>query len=364
MNDGAKHFTFVVPVIASIFLIAFHYPGTLTNDTYEWITQARTGQFKDAQPLGAVLLLKTTELFYPGPFPFVAINIAAICFSSYAVMRNIMGGGWLVMLSYFAFILYPPVSGLIGIAWRDFTGLALTIITFNLALVGLRSANRNISMYAAGIATAVTLIGCFFRQNHAAGAWPFLAASYWPLLQRFDAKYTRIAAAAVIAFGVGALTTLAAGSVNQKLVTVKTMDAQVRMNYMLSRLSMIKDKPLIPLEIQPNASIKNIQAFFAKYQEYSYGFMYYVWARDDNSVFLKIDDPVVFEKYAGLHRKSLENTGLTLCGFDFEMPSVLAILLQRIKCHRISQHQLHLPPLTIQSQSISRRSISNGHGTF
>jgi hypothetical protein len=92
MNDGAKPLTCVVPLVASIFLIAFHYPGTSTNDTYEWLTQARTGLFKDTQPLGAVLFFKVSELFYPGPLPFVAINIAAVCFSTFAVMRHTMGG--------------------------------------------------------------------------------------------------------------------------------------------------------------------------------------------------------------------------------------------------------------------------------
>jgi hypothetical protein len=188
-------------------LVLYAFPGQMTQDSWDHLTEARSGIYTDGHPPAIDLLFRWVDYIVPGPFLMLVIQSAALLAGLYLILRRALsarGAAW----ATFGLYLYPPVMTAMAVIWKDsmMAGwLALGLV----ALFDHRLGVRCLALVALFVASAV-------RYNAFAATLPVIALVFeWrPGL----ARPARIAVAVAAWLAI----TLAAFAANRAL-TVRPM---------------------------------------------------------------------------------------------------------------------------------------------
>ncbi len=150
----------VILAVGWLFLIVYAYPGQMTTDTFDHISEARAGIYTDAHPPALNLMWKLCELVIAGPFGILIVQSLTFLLGLYAVMRRTFsprGSAWAAA----ALFVFPPVMLPLAVVWKD----ALMAGFLMLGVGGLVDPRR--SRKLGGL--AALLLGTAFRYNAFAG---------------------------------------------------------------------------------------------------------------------------------------------------------------------------------------------------
>jgi hypothetical protein len=247
------------PLLLFIFLLAIFYPGGMTSDSFGWLIRARTGEWGDSKSLGPTLFWQLFDPLYPGPMPFIALNLALVVFSASAIVSRLTKSRWLSWAMMVAFISFPPVLSIMGIAWRDVTGLGITLATFAMVLAYRERPASRPHIWPLTLIILLTFAGALFRDNHAAGVLPFLLWAAWHYFGFIANRKVRFTASLTAAFLAGTIATLAAMGILKATATHKSWIAQAPQNYLLARLSSETHENLFPPDLYPGLTLPEIR---------------------------------------------------------------------------------------------------------
>ena len=252
-----------VLLFGALFLLS--YPGTMTNDTVGWLHRARTGQFKALQPFGAPIFFFLVDRVWPGPMSLVTFNLVVLVASLIAVFYLAFRSAWSAAVASTVVLAYPAVLTLLPVAWRDVTGLAITVATFAAAIFSAQLiADKRSSAWtlaALGIVLFVlSFVGILFRDNHAAGIFPIIA---FPLSVFLLCRWNRSRALTLLlAVGISVAllvgTTLAAYRTGNEIGERRT--PQAALNYYLALLSDSTNENLFPVKLYPDLTLERVRA--------------------------------------------------------------------------------------------------------
>ncbi len=280
----------------SLAIIALAYPGRATNDTLGWLLQVRRHDIVDVQPPGAPLLLSIFDSVWPGPFSLVAINLVLLCFG-----LMIFWGQWLrsvatAIAASLTVLSYPAVLTILPVAWRDITGLALTILTLALAL-RLWNIERgaydggNRGLIWAGI-LALGVAGAFFRANHAAGVLPLVALPLYPIMQRYLGRSGLLP---LLGSMLGALLILVAASMIafalSSAITRPVYSMQAWNLYRLTQMSVELQKNLLPPALYPKVGVPELEALMDASDSPYRSIFWTAYSRANNDLLPVINTP-------------------------------------------------------------------------
>jgi len=272
----------------SAFLICLSYPGTMTNDSVGWLYAARTGNYGGTQPVGAALMWSLIDPIWPGPMGFVAVNIFMLTTGLLFLFYLIQHSALQASLATILIIGYPTVLTLLPVAWRDITGLAITVVMLGIAVLAARFATRS-KVYGVRfkavfiILIVLSFIGTVFRANHAAGILPILAlpigvyiSHRWQL-----GKLTVTILALILSTLILITTSLSGFHVSKSMAVSKSYSFQAPTNYRLALLSDRVNRNLFPAELYPKLSLEHIR-FLLNSVKKPYSFVFWrAFSRND-----------------------------------------------------------------------------------
>ncbi len=246
-------------------LLALAYPGRATNDTFGWLLQVRENDIVDVQPPGAPLLLSLVDPIWPGPYGLVVINLVVLC-----IGLMLFWFGWLrsvgaALLASIAVLAYPAVFTILPVAWRDITGLAITVLTLALAhrLWNIERGtvpSRHRSLLWASI-FALSIAGALFRANHAAGVLPLVALPLFLIVQRYlgRSRLLTVLGASSVAFLFLASASMIAFTL-ASATTRPVYSFQAWKLYRLTQMSVELQKNLLPPALYPKVGVPELEA--------------------------------------------------------------------------------------------------------
>lgn len=189
-------------VSAWLILVIYAFPGQMTQDSWDHLTEARKGIFTDLHPPAMNLLFKWADYVIAGPFLMLVGQSVALLLGLYRIFRRTFtarGAAW----ATFGLYLFPPVMLPMAVIWKD-SWMAGFLALGTAALFGTRRWVRLLALAALFVATLV-------RYNALAATLPLIVLVFeWRPKQRPLKRYA-IAAAAWLAV------TLAASGTNMVL---------------------------------------------------------------------------------------------------------------------------------------------------
>lgn len=108
----------LVLAIAWGILVLYAFPGQMTQDSWDHLTEARTGVFTDGHPPAMDLLFRWLDYVIAGPFLMLVLQSVALLLGLYLMLRRAFtprGAAWATFGCY----LYPPVMMPMAVIWKD-----------------------------------------------------------------------------------------------------------------------------------------------------------------------------------------------------------------------------------------------------
>ncbi|MBS1123047.1 MAG: hypothetical protein H6Q90_5275 [Deltaproteobacteria bacterium] len=108
----------VILAVGWLYLILYAYPGQMTTDTFDHLSESRAGIYTDGHPPALNVLWKLCEYLIAGPFGVLVVQSLAFLLGLYAVMRRTFsprGAAWAAT----ALFLYPPIMMPFAVVWKD-----------------------------------------------------------------------------------------------------------------------------------------------------------------------------------------------------------------------------------------------------
>ena len=218
----------------------------MTNDTLFWLAQARSENWSDVQPFGIYILVRFLDILLPGSFLLIVLNIALVVTGLALVLwTSIEKSGRLLLFCLTAVVANPLLFLMFPMAWRDLTGLGLTLLTAGLVFVAVRLEDCLTKSALFFVSAMLAIGGITIRLNHPAGLWPVVGFAIWAvLINRYShRKSTVIAAGTSLLF---LLLSVATYSGISKAVTYESHVEQARINFFLFEMSNIVGINLYP----------------------------------------------------------------------------------------------------------------------
>lgn len=131
----------VLPLLAWLGAIWAFWPGILSYDSVDQLSQAHTGEFSDWQPVGHTLLLMPIRAFGIAPGVWLAAQVVVtvtLVARAYENQRRQGLPGWGIALSALSLACAPPLIFMFATVWRDVT-FAVLLLGAALALQSSRS---------------------------------------------------------------------------------------------------------------------------------------------------------------------------------------------------------------------------------
>lgn len=282
-----RHIALCIVAFGLLFgvLMMLSFPGTMTNDTIGWIFQARSGKFGGLQPVGAPLFFTLTDDYWPGPMSLVSFNLLLISASLLCALFKTYESVIVSFIGAIFILFYPSVLTLLPIAWRDITGLGVTLLSLLIAILINQKAHR--STLTKPVLFFILIVLCYFgallRTNHAAGVWPIVTFSVIALLLK--SKYhpfKRFIASVFISGFLLALMTLSAMSTSRHIKAQNSITPQAVMTYHLALLSDRVGEDLFPKSIYPDLDLAKIRALLQR--NLPYRVFWKAFSRGNNSM--------------------------------------------------------------------------------
>lgn len=123
-------------------VLAYAYPGGLTQDSLDHLREARVGRYTDGHPPFINLLWQWTENVVAGPFGMLCLQVVGFMLGLYGVLRTRLPAARAAWLAVAVF-LFPPVLTTMAQIWKDcimaaglIAGVALLLQQSRASLVG------------------------------------------------------------------------------------------------------------------------------------------------------------------------------------------------------------------------------------
>ncbi|MDD5308365.1 MAG: hypothetical protein PHU25_13675 [Deltaproteobacteria bacterium] len=264
MTTRAKVFIATAAFLSTA-LVLIHYPGSMSNDSYGHLYQGRTGVYWDYQPPAISVLFGFLDRIHPGPALLLALDVCLCVWGACGIIFWLGASpAWSAALCALLFA-YPPNSVILGMIWRDITGLGTFLVALWLLILGTR-AGRPWAKRACFTGSALFIFcGLLLRANAAASAWPCAAALFFFVLSRPRAWPRRAAAAVGLGFVALLLAVPVAGGINSSVITHRVYSLQVPVNNHLARLSVRMQENLFPKERFPSLTLGDLRNLDRKY---------------------------------------------------------------------------------------------------
>lgn len=192
-------------------LVLYGFPGILTADGIDQLTEARQGVYSDAHPPLFSWLWRQLDAIVAGPILMLVLQCALVVWGAFWVVTPWLGrrgARWVTL----AVMLFPPVFAPLAAVWKD-------NLMAGLLLVGAAGLQRNTRWSLGGGSVALTF-ACGLRYNAFAATVPLVVLGLrWggpPV--RFRQQMGRYATA----FGAAVVMMLAALWINARLTTTQT----------------------------------------------------------------------------------------------------------------------------------------------
>ncbi|HEU4729859.1 MAG TPA: hypothetical protein VFT22_18310 [Kofleriaceae bacterium] len=188
----------LVLAVAWIVLVIYAFPGQMTQDSWDHLTEARRGIYTDGHPPAMDLLFRWADYVIPGPFLLLVVQSAALLLGLHRVLRRALserGAAWATLGCY----LYPPVMLVMVVIWKDCVMAGFLALGIG-ALLDDRRWVRVLALAALVVASAV-------RYNAFAATLPAVVLLFeWrpgaPWLRRYAISFCAWLAITLAAFAI------------------------------------------------------------------------------------------------------------------------------------------------------------------
>lgn len=173
----------MVPLaIAWGILVAYAFPGQLTQDSIDHLTEARRGFYTDAHPPAINLLWGWLDHLVPGPFPMLVLQTTMLLAGLYLVLRRTFAPKRAAWIAAGAF-LFPPIALPMAVIWKDCVMAGALALGYAL----LWSPRRGVRLAA----LAVLFLATAVRYNAFAATLPMILFVFeWSPNVRWWKRYT------------------------------------------------------------------------------------------------------------------------------------------------------------------------------
>lgn len=163
-------------------LLTMFYPGAMSIDSYTQLLQARSGYFGDWHPPFMAWLWRRADAVVAGPALMLVAQIGLFLIALMVFARAALDcGGRGRKLFVLCTLWVPPISGIIGVVWKDVWMSCLLLLGCGFAL-SIRHGRDARTRYLHFLASAGALLGALlFRHNAVFAALPVLVYSAWEL---------------------------------------------------------------------------------------------------------------------------------------------------------------------------------------
>ena len=232
-----------IGIVASIGLlyVAF-YPGAMSIDSYTQLGQARSGSLGDWHPPFMAWMWGGLDSILRGPILMLVAQLGLFLLALGLIARAAISGGdtgrsLFVLLSMWV----PPISGIVGVVWKDIWMSCLLLVAAACCL-RLDRVERNVRRLQIFLLGALAFLGALlFRPNAVFAVVPLLAYGVWVLLgSRASVR------SASVAVAIGSLCTVVLGlasvGINRALTTYREYPSQSIMVFDLAGISILSNR--------------------------------------------------------------------------------------------------------------------------
>lgn len=176
----------------TVFLL-WAYPGYMSTDSVNQLTEARTGVFSDGNPPLMAAEWYVLDRIISGPLLMLLLQSILFLGGLYVIFRRFVSeraAAWTAI----GVLLFPPVMTTVAVIWKD-TQMAAYLVA---GIAGLIQPKRKHRLIGLGL----LLAACLMRHNAFAAAAPLIGILFeWKNPIRWYKRLAMIGIAAVLAFG-------------------------------------------------------------------------------------------------------------------------------------------------------------------
>ena len=161
--------TYAVPaailLVGWLLVIAYAYPGQMTQDSFDQLTEARAGIYSDSHPPVMAALWRVVETFVAGPLGMLVLQVSTFQLGLYLIFRRTFARcGAAIAAS--GLLVFPPVMLPMAVIWKDCLMAGFLALGFGALL----SSRRSVRIGALGSLMLATA----FRYNAFAATLPLV----------------------------------------------------------------------------------------------------------------------------------------------------------------------------------------------
>ncbi len=204
---------------AGLLLVMF-YPGGMSIDSYTQLGQARSGQFGDWHPPVMAWLWRGADAIVRGPLLMLVGQLALFLISLTMFSKEMIAGGRRARKLFVLLTLWiTPISGIIGVVWKDVwtSCLLLLAIAFNVSISRGGGPAPRLRRFLWG-ALAI-LCALLFRYNAVLAAVPLLIYGAWELGRKLSSMVWRAVVAVLAGLAATAALVGVGAGINRSLTT-------------------------------------------------------------------------------------------------------------------------------------------------
>lgn len=195
--------TRVLLILGGLVFLAYAYPGLMTLDSCDQLTEARAGFYTDAHPPAMAAIWRVVDCIIAGPFLMLVLQGVAFLAGAYLLLSRALAPRAAALAASLV-LLFPPVLTTMAFVWKDSLMAGMLVLGAGLVTSPCRRA-RVASLACFALATAV-------KYNAFVATLPLVVLAFeWEPGARWLRRYT-------IAAGAWLGITVAAMSVNSALV--------------------------------------------------------------------------------------------------------------------------------------------------
>ncbi|OFI73851.1 hypothetical protein [Vibrio cholerae] len=167
--------------LAFYFVVQHFYPGAMSPDSINILTQARTGNISDSFPIFNVYLWKLLDQYVvEGPAGMLVLNMllyyAGLFMTFYSLAKTYSRLSSLVCM---LFGFFPPIIGILGAVWSDITLTSLLMFLLGLSVfTGFRAEpdtlSKPVKVFVAILGLVIAFAAVSTRHNAAAAVIPIV----------------------------------------------------------------------------------------------------------------------------------------------------------------------------------------------
>lgn len=194
----------LVLVIAWLVLVVYAFPGQMTQDSWDHLTEARKDIFTDGHPPAIDLLFRWADYVIAGPFLMLVLQSVPLLVGLFLIARRAFsprGAAWAAA----GLFVFPPVMMPMAVIWKDSLMAGFLALGAGALLAEGSRRVRVLGLAAMFVASAV-------RYNAFAATLPLIVLLFeWragaPALRRYAIAAAAWLAVTLAAFGVNKLLT-------------------------------------------------------------------------------------------------------------------------------------------------------------